>query len=68
MAQHDAEIRQATLDDVAALSEVISAAFDDDPLINLWVRQDDRRVEGFDVLMREMIFTHQGSVRTRFTH
>lgn len=67
MTKLEIEIRQATLDDVAALSTVMSAAFDGDPLINFWVRQDTRRNEGFDVLMREMIFSHQIPIGTTFT-
>jgi ribosomal protein S18 acetylase RimI-like enzyme len=48
------ELRAATAEDVAAIGRVLAAAFDDDPLINWIVRQDERRAWAIEALFREV--------------
>jgi ribosomal protein S18 acetylase RimI-like enzyme len=45
-------IRKATSADVDHLVPHLARAFDNDPLVNWFVRQDDKRAYGFDVLFR----------------
>lgn len=45
-------IRKATLADVNLLVPHLARAFENDPFINWFVRQDDKRAYGFDALFR----------------
>ncbi len=47
-------IRGATADDAEEIGRILRAAFDDDPLINWIVRQDERRSEAIEMLFREL--------------
>jgi ribosomal protein S18 acetylase RimI-like enzyme len=47
-------IRRATIEDVPLLGRVLGAAFDDDPVINWFVRQDERRAASIKLLFREV--------------
>ena len=47
-------VRHATTEDLDALGAVLGAAFDDDPVLNWLVRQDDRRSEAIAALFREV--------------
>ena len=51
-------VRKAGRDDVAAMVDVLARAFDDDPVINWFVRQDADRATGFrrffEVAVREL--------------
>ena len=46
------KIRKATDADIDRLVVSLSRAFDDDPVINWFIRQDDKRSYGFEVLFR----------------
>jgi ribosomal protein S18 acetylase RimI-like enzyme len=46
------EIRKATLMDADRLVVSLVQAFDDDPIINWFLRQDDKRALGFDCMFR----------------
>ena len=47
-------IRKATEADVETFGRILGAAFDDDPIINWVVRQDERRSEAIETLFREV--------------
>ena len=47
-------IRQATEADVESFGRILGAAFEDDPIINWIVRQDERRREAIETLFREV--------------
>ncbi|MEZ4503216.1 MAG: GNAT family N-acetyltransferase [Dehalococcoidia bacterium] len=47
-------VRYATVEDLDALGAVLGAAFDDDPVLNWLVRQDERRSEAIAALFREV--------------
>ncbi len=51
------KIRKATYSDADRLIVSLSRAFDDDPLINWFVRQDDKRSYGFEALFRTCLCT-----------
>jgi len=50
-------IREATYADVDRLVRCLTRAFDDDPLINWLVRQDDKRPHGFEVFFHTCLAT-----------
>jgi len=50
-------IRKANLSDVDRLVPSLARAFDDDPLVNWIVRQDDKREHGFDALFSTCLRT-----------
>ena len=47
-------VRQATAGDLDAIGRVLCAAFDDDPVVNWLVRQDERRAWAIETLFREV--------------
>lgn len=51
------EVRKATYDDVDRLIHHLARAFDDDPMMNYMVRQDDKRDAGFNALLRVCLCT-----------
>lgn len=50
----ESAIRVASKADIEALGAVLGAAFDDDPVINWFVRQDERRSASITALFREV--------------
>ena len=46
------EVRRAGEADIAAVSRILAAAFDDDPVLNWFVRQDERHGEAMELLLR----------------
>ena len=50
-------IRKATLDDVNLLIPCLARAFDDDPMVNWYIRRDDKRADAFDALFRACLCT-----------
>ena len=55
MARHPPVIRKVTEDDFEACTLTLAAAFDDDPLVNYMLRQDDKRLDGLRQAYRELI-------------
>ena len=49
--------RKATFDDVNHLIPHLARAFENDPVVNWFVRQDDKRADGFDALFRTCLCT-----------
>ena len=49
--------RKATIADVNHLVPHLARAFNNDPLVNWCVRQDNKRADGFDVLFRSCLST-----------
>ena len=47
-----AEVRKAREADIATVGRILAAAFDDDPVLNWVVRQDERRKEALETLLR----------------
>ena len=47
-----AEVRKAHEADIATVGRILAAAFDDDPVLNWVVRQDERRKEALETLLR----------------
>jgi len=60
-------VRKATRADAGALVDVLVRSFDADPVVNWFVRQDERRAEGFEVFfdmaVRQLTLPH-GEVYT----
>jgi ribosomal protein S18 acetylase RimI-like enzyme len=51
------EIRKATLRDADRLLVSLTQAFDDDPIANWFLRQDDKRALGLDCMLRTCLCT-----------
>lgn len=47
-----AEVRRARESDLATVARILAAAFDDDPVLNWFVRQDERHGEAMELLLR----------------
>lgn len=64
-------VRAAAEEDVPAMVDVLTGAFDDDPVINWFVREDGQRTAGFrrffDVAARHLTLPH-GEVYTTSGH